>query len=219
MTPFTPRKIITEDSWGEELRRARNFKKISLEEASQKLKIRSEYLLALEAEDLDVLPAGLYAKNFLKRYSDFLEVDLSDRTNLWSNLKDESQGINPFSQKILKKSRLLIFPKIIKNTLIGLAVLICFLYLIFYFNKIIRPPKLILTQPDRNLLLQESFLIVTGKTEKEAEIKINGELILSDTNGNFSKLVDLKKGINTLEVSAKKKYSRKNIIIRQILVE
>jgi len=219
MNSFVPKKIITEDSWGEELRRARNFKNLSLEVVAQKLKIRRDYLLALETEDLNLLPAGLYAKNYLKKYADFLGVDLSSRSDLWSSLQAEIQSSNPFSQKVLKKSRLLIFPKIIRNIIISLAILICFLYLIFYFNKIILPPKLTLLQPDSDLSVQESSIMVIGQTEKEAEIKINGELILSDINGDFSKLVDLKKGVNTIEVSAKKKYSRENIIIRQILVE
>ena len=219
MNSFVPKKIITEDSWGEELRRARNFKNLSLETVAEKLKIRREYLLALETEDLDLLPAGLYAKNYLKKYAEFLEVDLSSHPSLLSDLQDELKSTDPFSQKILKKSRLRVFPKIIRNIIISLAIIICFLYLIFYFNKIILPPKLILLQPDSDLSVQESSLMVIGQTEKEAEIKINGELILSDTNGDFSKLVDLKKGVNTIEVSAKKKYSRENVIIRQILVE
>jgi len=219
MNSFVPKKIITEDSWGEELRRARNFKNLSLETVAEKLKIRREYLLALETEDLDLLPAGLYAKNYLKKYAEFLGVDLSSHSGLLSDLQDELKNVDPFSQKILKKSRLRVFPKIIRNIIISLAIIICFLYLIFYFNKIILPPKLILLQPDSDLSVQESSLMVIGQTEKEAEIKINGELILSDTNGDFSKLVDLKKGVNTIEVSAKKKYSRENVIIRQILVE
>jgi len=219
MNSFIPKKIMTEDSWGEELRRARNFKNISLDQASQKLKIRHKYLLALETEDLGVLPSGLYAKSFLKKYADFLGVDLSQRKDLWLKLQDDIKGNNPFSQEILKKSHLLIFPKIVKTTLIVLAILVCFLYLAFYFHRIILPPQLTLLQPDRNLLVQESSLMVIGKTEKETEIKINGELVLSDVNGNFSKLVNLKKGVNTIEVSAKKKHSRENIIIRQILVE
>ena len=58
-----------------------------------------------------------------------------------------------------------------------------------------------------------------GQSETEAEVKINGELILMDEDGNFSKLINLKKGVNPLEISAKKKYSRENLIIRQVLVE
>jgi cytoskeletal protein RodZ len=218
MTPFTPKKL-NNNNLGEELRRARNLKNLSIEEASQSLGIRKEYLLALESEDFDSLPAGLYGKNFLKKYASFLNANTEIIETFLKETLESQLDDDPFSQKILKKSKFLIFPKIIKNLIIGLAVTICFLYLIFYFKKIILPPTLIISQPSQNLMIKDSSILVVGKTEKEAEIKINNELILNNNNGEFSQLINLKKGVNSLEISAKKKYSQENKIIRQILVE
>jgi cytoskeletal protein RodZ len=219
MVSFTPKRIISDNSLGEELRRIRNFKNLKIDEVAKKLNIRSEYLLAIEAEDFYSLPAGLYGKNFLKRYANFLGADQKLIAKFLEETGARETDENPFSQKILKKSKFLIFPKIIKNLAIGLAVLICFLYLLFYFKKIILSPELIVNQPDHNLMTKESSILVIGSTEKEAEVKINGELVLSNNNGKFSQLINLKKGVNNLEISAKKKYSRDNIIVRQILVE
>jgi transcriptional regulator with XRE-family HTH domain len=219
MVVFTPKRIISENSLGEELRRIRNFRNLKIDDIAHKLNIRKEYLLAIEEENLDSLPAGLYGKNFLKRYTAFLGVDQKLINKFLQETTKEQLQENPFSQKILKKSKFLIFPKIIRNLAIGFAVLICFLYLLIYFKKIILPPDLTIEQPDRNLIMKESIILVTGTTEKEAEVKINGELVLNNNNGYFSQLINLKKGVNSLEISAKKKYSRNNIIIRQILVE
>lgn len=219
MVYFTPKKLVSEDSIGEELRRLRTFKNLGVDEVAQKLGIRREYLLAMEEENFSQLPAGLYGKNFLKKYADFLKVDQSLVAKFLQEATDDRAENNPFSQKILKKNKFLIFPKIVRNLLLGLGVLICFLYLIFYFKKIILPPDLTVNQPEKNLMIKESSIIVAGKTEKEAEVKINGELILNNNNGNFSQTVNLKKGVNTLTISAKKKYSQENIILRQILVE
>lgn len=219
MVSFIPKRIAPENSLGEELRRIRNFKNFKIDEVAKKLNIRSEYLLAIEDDNLNSLPAGLYGKNFLKRYVNFLGADQKLLTKLLAETAAEQTNANPFSQKILKKSKFLIFPKIIRNLAISLAILICFLYLLFYFKKIVLPPNLSITQPDRNLMIKESSILIIGKTEKEAEVKINGELVLNNNNGEFSQLVNLKKGVNSLEISAKKKYSQNNIIIRQILVE
>jgi hypothetical protein len=60
---------------------------------------------------------------------------------------------------------------------------------------------------------------VVGETEAEAELKINGEMILSNNNGNFSQTINLKSGLNNIIISTKKKYSQENIIIKQVLVE
>lgn len=219
MPYFIPKKLMPEDSLGEELRRRRTFKKLGIDEVAQTLGIRREYLLAMEEENFNSLPAGLYGKNFLKKYASFLEVDKELITKFLQETTDDRTETDPFSQKILKRNKFLIFPKIIRNLLIGLAVLVCFLYLIFYFKKIVLPPELIVNQPEKNLMIKESSILVSGHTEKEAEVKINGELILNNNDGQFSQTVNLKKGVNTLTISAKKKYSQENIITRQILVE
>lgn len=219
MTAFIPKKISTETNWGEKLRQERLFKNLKIETVAKKLGIRADYLTALEEGRYDSLPAGLYGKNFLRKYAKFLKLDprgfLSDQQEkIYNNFSD-----NPFSQPIIKKSRFLIFPKIIRNTLISLAVLICFLYLIFYFKKISMAPELSVTQPPRNMVINEASLTVVGQSEKEAEIRINGELVLNNNDGAFSQTINLKRGLNNIVIKAKKKYSQEQIITRQILVE
>ena len=218
MVPFVPKKIINEIGLGEELRRARQNKNLDIDAVSDKLKIRRSYLISLEAENIDALPSGLYGKNFLKKYADFLEIDpvlVANFLNSWQ----ENETSNPFSQKVLARNKFLVFPKIIRNILLIITILAGISYLLFYFNKITTPPELIVIEPEKNMVLKESEITIKGWSDKEAEIKINGELILSDNEGNFLKLINLKSGINTLEISAKRKYSRENTIIRQILVE
>lgn len=219
MVSFIPKRIVNENSLGEELRRLRTYKNIRIDDVAKKLNIRAEYLLAIEAEDFFSLPAGLYGKNFIKRYAKYLGVDSKFVEKYLSETQTMIREENPFSQKILKKRKFLIFPRIIRNGLIALAVIICFLYLLFYFKKIILAPELVIIEPARNLMIKESHITITGKTEKEAEVKINGELVLNNNDGNFSQTVNLRKGINNLEITAKKKYSREILIIRQILVE
>lgn len=219
MASFTSKKISYDNSVGEELCRARQLKNISLEDAARLLRIRRDYLLALETEDFDALPAGLYGKNYLRRYADFLGANKLIINQFLDGGPSASADNDPFSQKVLKRGNFLIFPRIIRNLLIGLGILACLLYLFFYFNKIILPPRVELIYPDRNLMISDYELMVSGITEKDTEIKINGELISSDNQGVFSRLINLKKGVNTIEISVKKKYSRENKIIRQILVE
>lgn len=219
MPVFTPKKLAVEDTIGEKLRQARQNRRLDIGPIAKKLKIRAEYLLALENERFDKLPAGLYGKNFLKEYALFLGLKPKD---LFKDLDDKTFGEendNPFSQKILKGRQLLIWPKIIKNILIVGAVLICFLYLIFYFKNVVAAPNLIITQPGKNILTQANSITIQGKTEAEAEVKINGQIVLNNNKGNFSQTINLKKGLNSITVSAKKKYSREQIITRQILVE
>lgn len=219
MTAFTPKKLPLEESVGEKLRQARHFKNLKIEDIAKTINIRVKYLIALEEERFDNLPAGLYGKNFLKEYTAFLGLNPQELLKNLDEQSAEGQNADPFSQKIVKKSKFIIFPKIIKNILITVAVLICFLYLIFYFKKVISPPKLEISQPEKNLLTASSSIMISGRTETAAEVKINGETVLNNKDGYFSQTVNLKKGLNNIVIKAKKKYSREETVTRQILVK
>jgi len=219
MTAFTPKKLPLEETLGEKLRQARRLKNLRLEEAAQKTKIRGEYLMALEDERFDRLPAGVYGKNFLKEYATFLGLDPNQ---IMRDLEHElafTAKDDPFSQKVVKKNKFIIFPKIIRNIFIFLAIAVCFIYLMFYFKRIVTPPELIITEPADNLMTTASSFTIKGQTEKEAEVTINGEVVLNNTAGNFFQLINLKKGQNNIVIKAKKKYSREETVTRQILVD
>lgn len=219
MPAFTPKKLAVEDTVGEKLRQARHNRRLEIAPIAKKLNIRPEYLLAMEDERFDKLPAGLYGKNFLKEYALLLGLNPQE---LLKDLDDSIFGEknnDPFSQKILTGRKLLVWPKIIKNILISGAILICFLYLAFYFKDIVTAPDLDITHPDKNISTTENSIIISGRTEPEAEVKINGEIVLNNNRGNFSQTVNLKKGLNNIVISAQKKYSRGQTITRQILVE
>lgn len=219
MTPFIPKKIRQIENMGEELRLARNEKKLNIDEVASIIKIRKEYLLALEMEDFNKLPSGLYGKNYLKKYAHFLNID-NKRINLFlEQLSAELEDSEPFSTKVIDRKKFIIFPKIIRSIAITLAVLAFFLYLLFYFKNLIVAPQLEISYPSANMMTSENSLEIVGKADPGSELSINEETILLNEHGDFKKLVNLKKGINTITISAKKKYSRENIIIRQILVD
>lgn len=219
MASFIPKKITQQESLGEELRQARTELKLGIDEVARKIQIRKEYLLALEAEDYNLLPSGLYGKNYLKKYASFLKFSSQSINNFVKQLEFEYSNENPFSKKIIDRKHMLIFPRIFRNILISLAVLACFLYLIFYFKNIIVPPYLEITNPTQNLMIRETNISIDGRTEPGAEVFINEEVLLINDDGSFSKVINLKKGMNTVEINAKKKYSREKVEIRQILVE
>lgn len=219
MNSFSLKKIRDEgEIFAKLLSSLRLEKKIELELAAQKLGIKKDYLEAIENNRLDLIPSGIYKKSYLKKYAEFigLKDELIDKRI--NDLKEEDKD-DPFSKKVISRNNLLVFPKIIKIILFSLAILFCILYLLFYLRKIAQPPRLIITYPESNLLTDDRSVTISGETEAEVELKINDELVLSNNNGNFSQTINLKTGINNIIISAKKKYSRENVIIKQVLVE
>lgn len=218
MTPFVPKKIKQIENLGEELRVARNKTSLSIDEIANILKIKKDYLLALEMENFEALPSGLYGKNYLKKYANFLNIESSQVDIFLKQLDSELEDEDPFPSQVVDKKKFIIFPKIVKNILITLSVLAFFFYLLFYFKNLVVAPNLSIIYPESNIMISETSIEIIGKTDPGCDLSINEQTILPDENGNFNKLIYLKKGMNTISVSARKKYSKENVIIKQVLV-
>ncbi|MDQ3855631.1 MAG: helix-turn-helix domain-containing protein, partial [Chloroflexota bacterium] len=77
---------------GETLREARLSRGLTHDYISQIIKIRPEFLSALEDEDFESLPGNFYAKNFLRRYSDFLGLDSAALVDQFVNRESRSSA-------------------------------------------------------------------------------------------------------------------------------
>ncbi len=66
------------DLIGQQLRQAREARRISLEQASQATLIRVRYLQALESGDLSILPSQAQARGFLRAYAGYLGLKADD---------------------------------------------------------------------------------------------------------------------------------------------
>ncbi|HYW43450.1 MAG TPA: RodZ domain-containing protein [Bryobacteraceae bacterium] len=62
-------------SVGETLRRERLKRNLELSQISQELKISLRFLEAIEEEQFDKLPGGVFAKSFVRQYARLLELD------------------------------------------------------------------------------------------------------------------------------------------------
>lgn len=206
----------------EELKQRREDRKIKIETIAKKLKINLKYLQALENGQLEKLPAGLYGKKILQEYSIFLNLDTDFLTKLWEMETENRQKNNQqniFSYKVPKKSYFLTIPAIIKNLLILLSVFVCLFYLGFYIKNIVEAPRLEIYSPADNLSINQNFIFVTGLSEPETNVTINNEPVLLDSKGIFSQKINLSSDLNTISISAKKKYGKQITITRRILVK
>ena len=62
-------------SFGENLRRERELRGISLEEIAATTKIKVGFLEAMEKDDLARLPGGIFARGFMRTYASYLGLD------------------------------------------------------------------------------------------------------------------------------------------------
>jgi cytoskeletal protein RodZ len=62
-------------SFGEQLKRERELRKVSLEEIAEATKISVRYLRALEINDFSQLPGGVFDRGFVRAYAQFVGLD------------------------------------------------------------------------------------------------------------------------------------------------
>ncbi|PKM91179.1 hypothetical protein CVU82_03970 [Candidatus Falkowbacteria bacterium HGW-Falkowbacteria-1] len=222
MADFVKKNIfLDQDSVGIYIKKIREKKDIKIEEASLKTGISIKYLRAIEESNYKDLPKGVYAKIFFRKYIDFLDIRHKNIVNDFVKEQNRGQNFekNIFFNKIVSWKSFVSLPRIFRDLLIFAVILVCLFYLFFYLKNIFAPPSLEIFNIQDKQTVQSLSILIEGETEAESDVLINGQIILTDENGHFSETVYLKSGINFITVSAKKKYSRENIIIKQILVE
>ena len=78
---------------------------------------------------------------------------------------------------------------------------------------------LIINNPVENYITSNYLLTVIGLTDPGSRVVINGSQVLSDSQGVFSKEINLKNGINIISITAEKRLGRKSTVVRQVLVK
>ncbi len=66
------------ESLGNLFKEKREALGLTLSDVSEEIKIGVNFLQAIEKDDFDKLPKGVYAKLFLKKYAQFLELDVKE---------------------------------------------------------------------------------------------------------------------------------------------
>lgn len=84
---------MKESSIGDVLRLAREQQGLTLQDVSEALNIKREYLEALEANEYDAIPGAVFVKGFIRNYGNFWNwTALPWSKNIRPPLKNGRQG-------------------------------------------------------------------------------------------------------------------------------
>ncbi|MBU4369989.1 helix-turn-helix domain-containing protein [Patescibacteria group bacterium] len=200
------------------LKKARLSKELDLKEVSKQISIESKYLESLETDDYYKLPSPTYARGFLKRYAEFLKLDFEKILEQWDEkYNHQERELKKPKSKIKKMFQLSQF----KFKIILILVLFCLIlfYLGFGIKNILFSPEIEIFYPAEDMVTTNSSLTIKGKIDPRAAIFINNQPVEQTDEGLFEQKIDLLIGLNQIEISAKKKYSKEKIIYRQIVLE
>ncbi len=203
---------------GQMLQAARLSQKLELEQAAKVTRIRIDFLRLLESDNYRGLPNATIAKGFIKNYGQFLGENPDQLMAIFRRDFIENRFgqivprsfVDPVSQSSMWTPR---------STVIAAVVSIFTMfavYLGFQFWQYLGPPQLLVIVPAGDLSTTHSTVEIIGRTDPEAAVSINGNLISLDKGGEFSIRMPLKPGDNNFRIISVGKNSKTTEIERRV---
>ena len=228
LTRFKTKKVNITVTVGECLKKKREEKGISIKEISEKLKIKMIYLEDLEENNYDKLPPDVYVKGFIRSYAQFVGFNAQKMVDLYSkekaiddkieNKKNPKRKSNK-GRKFLISNYVIITPKILTIIFSLFILSIVGYYLWHQISSFNSTPYLFISSPITDQISDKPEIEVSGQTESQAALKINGEDVFIDPDGYFSEIILLESGNNVLVIEATNRFNRTARQVRNIVYE
>ncbi len=215
------RKKVESLTLGEKLKKLRGDFRMSLTDVSKATRIQVKYLEFLENGEYEKLPADVYVRGFLRSYARYLNIDeqalvkLYERErNIRENLgHDTHQKTSAFS---LPPASLVITSRSLILVLIGLLLFGSFFYLYREFQSFGSEPLLVVLSPENNSVIESNEMIVSGKTDRGAQVTINGQGVFVDSEGSFSEKLVLQPGQNGVSLRTINRFHKEKTVMLSI---
>ncbi len=192
---------------------AREAKGVDLLRAERETKIRRQYLAAMERGAWTELPAGVYARGFLRNYSLYLGMDADEVLAAWhrerGEVPDEPAIVVP---RVIEAPRrgFVIGPGLLVAGLVSLAALAIVAYIGFQLLRFSEPPTIAVTDPPTavtEVAEDTTTYTLRGTTGPDAEVTIQAPgrqdlRVIAGGDGVWRSVVDLRRGENRFVVTA-----------------
>ncbi len=204
----------------DQIKTAREERSLDLPSISKLTRIPEKYLEALESGNYDLLPK---AKSHRVAYvRELAKIYQLSPTKCLEQFDNEFGCADTHTGHPLRGINLFPFASIsifVRNIAAFSLVLIFSGYLIWQVRGILQPPNLAIYSPSEGYVVNGSHTFIEGQTERETKLTVNGAEVMVTEEGKFSTQIDLKAGVNTIQVSATKKHGKTTTITRHIVVK
>jgi len=208
-------KQIKTQILGDKLKNARESLKMTLAEVSKKTKIPLGYLRNLEEGTYKELPADVYVGAYLRKYTEILNLDIDE---VLEQFRTERGTTSKSPSCFTTKTPLAVTPKRIGLVLSIIAVALILGYFWHQLSYLINPPAIKIAQPGSDLTIEEKIIEISGQTEPDVYLMVNGQELYVDKRGYFRDIVNLDPGLNILKFEAKDRFGKVSTAIRRIMV-
>lgn len=217
MVGFSKKKVLTE-TIGERLSRCRNERGISLEEVAGQINVKREYLEKIEKNDLTNLPPDVYVRGYLRKYADFLKLDVRAILSQYEKERGIQRNISAFKNPVISSEPSLLsgFSITITPKLLAFfSFLLLFIFGTTYFYQEIKKfssdPLLSLSTSQSRISVDKDWFEIEGSAERDSRVFINNQPVNVDGEGKFKEKIFLRKGSNQIVVKAVNKIKKETI--------
>ncbi len=207
---------------GEILKKKRLKKKLSFKVIEKKTKIRAKYLKALEENDFKKLPPAPFVKGFIKNYAKFLKLNSKNLLAVFRRDYDEGKKGQIIPRSVarpLPQSKFDFTPQIALIAILAFVLICLTVYLGWQYLTFITSPRLEVKSPQKDEKINQRKITVSGKTDKDATLTINGQVTTLTEKGNFEYQLTLQEGINNIIIESTKKNGKKTTLNLPVIVE
>lgn len=213
-----PTKTRPDATVGRLLAEARLRRNVSLEQVAAQLKIPLKHLVGLEAGDLSVFSAEIYARGAFAKYTTFLGVQTQATQRAFQRVLTGAREYVPLHVHTPQSWLAAQFtPRWVLAAAIGLAAAVVGGYVIWQASSFFSLPALRLIQPVGGIVTT-SEITVSGRADTAATVRVNEAQVVVDAAGNFSTRLGVHPGINVIQITATNAAGRTRTMQKDILV-
>ena len=203
---------------GQILQTAREAARLDIEDVTRITKIRSQFLRSLEADDYGRLPNATVTRGFVRNYAEFLNLNPLHLLAVFRRDFVENRQGQIVPRGMVEPVNKISFwtPRTTVIAVVSLIFTVFTAYLLYQYQLLTGPPVLEVTAPAVSATVAENTVEITGKTDPEATLSVNGELVALDKGGEFFLRVSLIPGPNMITITATAKSGKKTVVTRDV---
>lgn len=206
---------------GEYLISARKNKGISIHELSEKTKIRTGFLKALEREKWSELPEFSVVTGFVKSVAG--ELDMPREQVVALLRRDYPSTRSARSGQVLPRSEIKrefrVSPQLTFFFGVALVILVIAGYLVAQYISFVRPPELRVDSPTEGQIILTRELTVSGTTSVNTTVIVNTQPALVAQDGAFATTIEIDENTSKVEVVATSRAGKETRVTRTIKPE
>ena len=193
------------------IKEARMRKKLSLSRLEKEIKIKKNFLQAIEKNEWASLPDFPVLAGFVKNISRVLSLD--EEKTLAVLRRDYPPKVLAINPKPDISDNFVWSPKL--TFLVGIIVVVMLVlgYLAFQYFHFISPPTLTVSEPKENQIVSQNNLVVSGKTDTDATVSVNNQPTIVDADGKFTTTIEINDKTTEIDIKAISR-SRKETVVK-----